>query len=803
MKSILLTIVLLTLNIVSIFSQANGCATPTSLTVNSSCSTSAFTVGQNGTTSEEVNASCATGTDYSDGWYSVVGIGNTMTITISSTNFDACLAAFSSCASGELDCQMVTSGASSNNSISFSTTNGTTYYIQIQRRSGASNDDLSGNICAVSNPAGGGSNETCADAIAVTCGNSYNGTTVGASNVGETALPACAAYSPSAAGVWYVFNGDGSTVTAALCGSSYDTKLNVYSGASCASISNCVASDDDGCGTSSTVTFLTVVGTKYYILVNGYSSATGTFTLAISCCTPGVPSCPTLNSPANGATGVAQCSTLSWTAPASAGCTSVASYDIYYGTTNPPPYLANTTSTSYSITVAPSTTYYWQIVSRNGSGTSAGCTIRSFTSAAGGNPQYTMVDDANSPSPYNCVQLTTTLNDQRGCAWDINSALNFTANFSYDFTVNLGSSDGGADGMAFVMQNDPLGRCKCGTTGGALGAGGILNSVVVEIDTYLNTEDRDDGMAGVLCSGGAEPDHLDIWLNGNVNPSGGGCPTPAGARVVASAVPLTNGGSNYNIENGSNHILRIAWNAGTSTLTATIFNTALSINYGSISYSFNPMTVFGTNTPYFGFTASTGGLNNSQSFCNPGTLLPVDLMSFNTYCYENARKIYWSTASENNNAFFTLEKSEDGIHFSTLEIIPSEANKSGITNYEIEDKDLTHKTIFYRLSQTDHNGVVKTFDVIASDCSSKINSMTIESVFEDVNQLEIEVNCLEEGKHEIKIIDCTGRLVRTHIFESVKGINKVKLSKEQFQTGMYIVQLNHQSQKATKRFLIH
>jgi hypothetical protein len=46
-------------------------------------------------------------------------------------------------------------------------------------------------------------------------------------------------------------------------------------------------------------------------------------------------------------------------------------------------------------------------------------------------------------------------------------------------------------------------------------------------------------------------------------------------------------------------------------MTASILNSALTITYGTITATFNPLTVFGTNTPYFGFTASTGGLSNT------------------------------------------------------------------------------------------------------------------------------------------------------------------------------------------------
>lgn len=657
--------------------------------------------------------------------------------------------------------------------------------------------------------AGGGGapgNDACSNAVAVTCGNTYAGTTVGSATTGETALPACGSTSPAAGGVWYVYTGDGSTVTASLCaGTTYDSKLNVYSGSGCgASLTSCVASNDDGCGTQSTVTFVTAVGTNYYILVNGYNSATGVFTLGITCCTPGVPSCATLNTPANGATGVAQCTALAWTAPATAGCTSVDSYDVYFGTVNPPPFYANTTSTSMPVSTNPSTLYYWQIRPKNSSGSAAGCTVRSFTSAASGNPQYTMVDDATSPSPYTCVNLTTNTNDQRGCAWDMNSTLNFASNFSYDFTVNLGSSDAGADGMAFVMQNDPQGRCKCGTAGGSLGAGGILNSVVVEIDTYLNTEDRDDFNSGFIGCGGAEdPDHLDIWLGGVINPDlDFNCnATGAGERpATPTAVRLTNGGSNYNIENGSNHILRIAWNAGTGTLTATVMNTALTTTYGTISSSFNPMTIFGTNTPYFGFTASTGGLNNNQSFCNPAALLPVDLMSFNSYCYENYRKIYWSTASENNNAFFMLEKSLDGVHFEVLEVVQTSGIKLSETSYEVLDHDLSSETVYYRLSQTDHNGIVKTFDAIASQCGDKKQQLGIEQLAQQSNELYLEYNSVEDGDHMLAVYDCTGRIVLQRVLSPVKGLNLEKIGLGNISNGVYHIQLLSASQKVTRKF---
>lgn len=782
------------------FSQTNNCAySGTAITVGTDCSSPSTFNSTNNSDYWDGFSGCSS-SDNDDAWWWFTATGTSTTITYNSTN-DAIMHLFTGvCATNMTALTCVDNTTSGNETITYATTIGANYAIRIQQYNSDAN--MNGTICVYSPVSNG--NDACSDAISVSCGNSYSGTTVGATNTNETALSACGT-SPAAPGVWYVLTGDGSTVTASLCtGTNYDSKINVYSSATnCAGINTCVASNDDGCGTASTVTFATSVGLNYYILVNGYGGATGTFALALTCCTPDVPNCATLNSPANGAVNIASCSNLSWTAPATSGCTSVQAYDVYFGTTNPPPFLASVTGTTFPVTGSPSTIYYWQIRPKNSQGVATGCTIRSFTTAAGGNPNYSMVDDASSASPYNCVQLTGSSNDQRGCAWDVNSTLNFNSNFSYDFTVNLGSDDAGADGLAFVMQNDPQGRCKCGTTGGSLGAGGILNSVIIEIDTYLNTNDRDDGISGVICNNGPDPDHLDIWINGDVNPDGGGCPNPAGARVVPSAVPLLNAGVNYNIENGNDHILRIAWNAASTTITASIFNTALTTNYGNISYTFNPLTIFGTNTPYFGFTASTGGLNNTQSFCNPPALLPVELMSFNTYCYENYRKIYWSTATESNNSHFTLEKSLDGVYFEIVEIIPSSGLKTTWSNYEILDNDLSQKTIYYRLSQTDFNGVTKTYDVISSNCSSKQNSLSIEHIQENNNEFEIEVKLINLEDHYFSIIDITGKQIDTIKLNQLEvGLNKIKISNPIISNGAYFFQLYNSTEKVSKKHFV-
>lgn len=472
-----------------------------------------------------------------------------------------------------------------------------------------------------------------------------------------------------------------------------------------------------------------------------------------------VPSCASAFLPANLATEVNLCSTLSWNAPTATICNQATSYDVYFGTTPVPPLAGTTTATTYAVNLNPNTTYYWQIRPKNAIGIATGCSVQQFTTSA--NPQYTLVDDATSVAPFNCVTLTTDQMSQRGCAWDANSVFNFLSNFSYDIDVNLGSNDDGADGLAFVIQNDPLGRCKCGTVGGALGAGGILNSVTVEIDTYMNFEDRDDFISPFIGTAGADnPDHLDIWFNGNINPNldfnanavaiGERPATPNAVRLQSSP------GVNYNIENGLTHKFRISWNSATSTFTASLWNNALTVMYGTISSTFNPITIFGTNTPYFGFTGSTGGLSNQQIICLPAVLLPIELTDFQATCVEENATIKWTTETERDNDFFTLEKSCDGVNFTKIEQFNGAGNSMEQHHYVFTDVNQCVGANYYRLSQTDFNGDQSVLGIRSvKNCTSLTEVIAYPNPAKD--QLTVEWG--NTNVEQLKLFNSLGQLI--------------------------------------------
>jgi hypothetical protein len=141
-------------------------------------------------------------------------------------------------------------------------------------------------------------NDLCANAIALDCGSTVDGTTVLATfdNVGTCGT------SNTAPGVWYTVAGTGRPIIVSTCiAASYDSKISVFSGSCGAFV--CVGGNDDFCGLRSQVTFNSVAGTTYHVLVHGFLSQTGTFTLSTSTCPAEIsvePAELTINVPVNG-----------------------------------------------------------------------------------------------------------------------------------------------------------------------------------------------------------------------------------------------------------------------------------------------------------------------------------------------------------------------------------------------------------------------------------------------------------------------------------------------------------------------
>jgi hypothetical protein len=94
-------------------------------------------------------------------------------------------------------------------------------------------------------------------------------------------------------------------------------------------------------------------------------------------------------------------------------------------------------------------------------------------------------------------------------------------------------------------------------------------------------------------------------------------------------------------------------------------------------------------------------------------VLPIELLSFTGKQIKDYNYIEWITASELNNDYFTLERSNDGENWKRIHFINGAGNSSTISRYSFNDYEFKESVNYYKLTQVDFDGIGKESFIIS------------------------------------------------------------------------------------------
>ena len=167
------------------------------------------------------------------------------------------------------------------------------------------------------------------------------------------------------------------------------------------------------------------------------------------------------------------------------------------------------------------------------------------------------------------------------------------------------------------------------------------------------------------------------------------------------------------------------------------------------------------------------------------TPLPIELTSFKVECDEQTNKLSWTTASEINNDFFTIERSLDAKNFETVDYVNGAGNSNSLTIYSYHDKSAYGQT-YYRLKQTDFNGDFEYSEIISlKKCSEKEFNFI---PYQKDTKIALSINANIEGDYTLEVIDLQGRTILTEIKSLELGSNTSILNPEVV-SGIYFVRI--------------
>lgn len=166
--------------------------------------------------------------------------------------------------------------------------------------------------------------------------------------------------------------------------------------------------------------------------------------------------------------------------------------------------------------------------------------------------------------------------------------------------------------------------------------------------------------------------------------------------------------------------------------------------------------------------------------------LPIELLSFDGKYDGSKVPLTWTTATETDNDFFTLERSFDGKVFEIIGTVDGAGNSVIPISYRFDDERPVQGLTYYRLKQTDFNGKFVYTDPLAVYVDDETGNIAVypNPAKENVN-LFFTASSNEET--HLKITDITGKTVyRTSLMPSGKTLDH-KINSSDFPKGIYFV----------------
>jgi hypothetical protein len=219
--------------------------------------------------------------------------------------------------------------------------------------------------------------------------------------------------------------------------------------------------------------------------------------------------------------------------------------------------------------------------------------------------------------------------------------------------------------------------------------------------------------------------------------------------------------------------------------------------------------LFSDETPIFGATHLGGSIyefsgvteiENARRFTLGTTNaritpLPVELLTWEGDCVNGKTVLRWSTATEKNNEFFTIESSLNAKDWKEVARVKGAGDSDEILNYEFGELRSTSGMVYFRLKQTDYDGTFEYSKVIGVNCGNieKVDILVHPNPSKGIVNIDL------MGKTgETIILDTMGQMVSNS--QVIEGKGSFDL--QGLPAGVYVIRTILDRELITKKLII-
>jgi len=174
---------------------------------------------------------------------------------------------------------------------------------------------------------------------------------------------------------------------------------------------------------------------------------------------------------------------------------------------------------------------------------------------------------------------------------------------------------------------------------------------------------------------------------------------------------------------------------------------------------------------------------------------PVTWTTFYLVPQDNTCKIVWGTANEINNQYFSIERSSDGINFTTIGTVSGAGNRDYASNYYFEDEAPIEGTSYYRITQHDIDGTFSSTQIKPYHSNGLTEISTFPNPFQQTTTLL--VTGTDELPYTYTLYSVSGQLIET----GTANYNVPVSIGGDMAKGMYMLTVTNTVEKVTTKIV--
>ena len=185
-------------------------------------------------------------------------------------------------------------------------------------------------------------------------------------------------------------------------------------------------------------------------------------------------------------------------------------------------------------------------------------------------------------------------------------------------------------------------------------------------------------------------------------------------------------------------------------------------------------------------------------------IMSIQLLAFNAESSNNGVQLQWTTASELNNDYFTLQRSADGVAFTDVLRTDGVGNSAVPVTYVAMDPAPIEGLSYYRRQQTNIHGVITTFRIVPTRFEKQLPRTL--TVYPNPTAGSATWMCARDLKEEVvvplTIIDLQGTMIFQKVMTITPGTPVDLSSLVALPPGTYTVYLPLTGEMESVRLLV-